>query len=217
MGGSSTKCFGWRFILLQPWRWLHRKFWKRLIWKVQNKIFYGRCFSWVSPAFRWNFWVYSKVSELTYQWWIYHTFWLVKSKQNESNWKYDPANGYWRGEYGVLVYEDSTTLASFSAMIIEFHNLQKLFERDFLKMVSAVFEKIYKNFSICHVHLNNCCGIASLDGIEIPRVIEVSFVRNDLIDKFSSKTPISLPHNLDSKNIDKNEDIVMPEMWWKSE
>jgi hypothetical protein len=142
--------------------------------------------------------------------------WLIQSKvsQDENMLLQMDIEG---GEYDVLVYEDSTTLASFSVMIIEFHGLQKLFERDFLKMVSAVFEKIYQNFSICHVHPNNCCGIASLDGIDIPRVMEVSFIRNDLIDKFSNKKPLSLPHHLDSKNVAKNEDIVMPKIWWKSE
>ena len=119
------------------------------------------------------------------------------------------------GEFDVLIYEDSDTLASFSAMVIEFHNLQKLFEHDFLKMVTAIFEKVYKNFSICHVHPNNCCGIASLDGIEIPRVIEVTFIRNDLIDDFSNNNPISLPHPLDSKNVSKNDDISMPTQWWE--
>ena len=121
------------------------------------------------------------------------------------------------GEYDVLIFEDSTTLASFSAMIIEFHNFQKLFERDFLKMVSAVFEKIYKHFSICHVHPNNCCGIASLDDIEIPRIVEVSFINNDLIHKFSNKTPVIIPHKLDSKNVASNNVLIMPEIWWKSE
>ena len=63
-------------------------------------------------------------------------------------------------EYETLTFEDSKLLSSFSVMIIEFHNLQKLFERDFLKTVFSIFEKIYQNFSICHVHPNNCCGIA---------------------------------------------------------
>ena len=121
------------------------------------------------------------------------------------------------GEYDVLSYEDSSTLASFSAMVIEFHNLQKLFERDFLRMVSAIFEKIYKNFSICHVHPNNCCGMASLDGIEIPRIIEVTFIRNDLLDNFANEKSLTLPHPLDSKNIEKNDDISMPIKWWKKE
>ena len=119
------------------------------------------------------------------------------------------------GEYDVLVYEDSKTLASFSVMVIEFHYLQKMFERDFLKMVTAIFEKIYKNFSICHVHPNNYCGIVSLDGIEIPRVIEVTFIRNDLSNNFSNNKPIMLPHPLDSKNIANYEDISMPIEWWK--
>lgn len=121
------------------------------------------------------------------------------------------------GEYDVLIYEDAYTLASFSSMVIEFHNLQKLFERDFLMMVSAVFQKIYKNFKICHVHPNNCCGIASLDGIEIPRVIEVTFLRNDLVDRFSNKKPLTLPHPLDFKNVANNVEISMPSIWWMSE
>lgn len=119
------------------------------------------------------------------------------------------------GEYDVLIYEDSSTLTSFSVMVIEFHNLQKLFEKDFLRMVSSIFAKIYKNFSICHVHPNNCCGIASLDGIDIPRVIEVTFVRNDLVDGLRNGRELKLPHPLDSKNVEHNEDIYMPPEWWR--
>jgi len=120
-------------------------------------------------------------------------------------------------EYDVLTFEDSSTLSKFSTMTIEFHNLQKMFEQDFLRMVSAIFEKIYKDFSICHVHPNNCCGVASMDGIEIPCVIEVTFIRNDLIRAVYSKNPINLPHRLDSKNVEENKDIIMPNVWWKSE
>ena len=119
------------------------------------------------------------------------------------------------GEYDVLVHEDSEVLKSFSIMVIEFHNLHKLFEEDFLRMVSAIFEKIYKNFSICHVHMNNFCYIETSGGIEVPPVIEVSFIRNDLIDKVLSEKPIRLPHNLDSRNSLYERDTVMPEIWWK--
>lgn len=118
------------------------------------------------------------------------------------------------GEYDVLVYEDADTLGQFSTMIIEFHGLQKLFTYDFLKMFSAIFEKIYKHFSICHVHPNNCCGIAELNGISVPRVFEVTFIRNDLLKKYANNKKITLPHPLDRKNTE-NEDILMPEIWWK--
>ena len=119
------------------------------------------------------------------------------------------------GEYDVLTFEESSTLSKFSTMTIEFHNLQKMFERDFLRMVSGIFEKIYKDFSICHVHPNNCCGVACLDGIDIPCVIEVTFIRNDLIQGLWSKNPIILPHRLDNKNVEEKKDIIMPDIWWK--
>lgn len=119
------------------------------------------------------------------------------------------------GEYDVLTFETAETLGRFSTMVIEFHDLQNIFERHFLQMISSIFEKIYQNFSICHVHPNNCCGIANLNGVDVPRVIEVSFVRNDLIDSFKCDSEVILPHALDRKNVKKNKDITMPEVWWK--
>jgi len=121
------------------------------------------------------------------------------------------------GEYDVLVYEDSETLASFSILVIEFHNLKKLFDRDFLKMVSGIFQKLFKNFSICHVHPNNHSRLVSLYGVDVPEVIEVTFVRNDQLHKCRSHQAVCLPHNLDSKNSVDSDDLIMPEIWWKSE
>ncbi|MGA1235083.1 MAG: hypothetical protein ACO3VR_14295, partial [Lutimaribacter sp.] len=72
-----------------------------------------------------------------------------------------------------------------------------------------------KNFSICHVHPNNCCGITELDGVGIPRVMEVTFVRNDVLQTIRTSDPITLPHPLDVKNVSHLEEIVMPEIWWK--
>jgi len=118
------------------------------------------------------------------------------------------------GEYDVLTFEDSQTLASFSTMVIEFHRLDQMFQPNFLKMMSAIFEKIYKNFSICHVHPNNCCGIETFDGVPVPRVMEVTFIRNDLVPSYLAKS-IELPHELDRKNVLRKDDLIMPEIWWK--
>lgn len=118
-------------------------------------------------------------------------------------------------EYDVLGYESAETLASFSILTIKLHDLNKLFEKDFLRLVSIIFDKIFKNFSICHVHPNNCCGIIELDGVGIPRVMEVTFVRNDVLQTIRTSDPITLPHPLDVKNVSHLEEIVMPEIWWK--
>jgi len=119
------------------------------------------------------------------------------------------------GEYDVFSFEDSSTLASFSTLIIEFHNLERLFNKPFLQIFSSIFEKIYKNFSICHVHPNNGCGLLTIKDITVPKVMEVTFIRNDLLANLKTNNEISLPHSLDSKNAPDKPDIVMPELWWK--
>lgn len=118
------------------------------------------------------------------------------------------------GEYDVLCYEDAVVFNSFDILIIEFHWLDKMFKPMFLKMLSAIFEKLYANFSICHAHPNNCCGIVKYKNIRIPRVLEVTFINNRCA-PLQKDTPISLPHILDQPNVQTNPDISMPELWWK--
>ena len=119
------------------------------------------------------------------------------------------------GEYDVLATESDTTLERFSVMVIEFHSLENMLDHYFLKLLAGIFEKLYKKFSVCHVHPNNCCGTVNLSKIEIPRVIEVTFIRNDLLDNFGTKSQISLPHTLDRRNVEDRPDISMPECWWR--
>jgi len=117
-------------------------------------------------------------------------------------------------EYEVLSYESSEKLSSFTTLIIEFHELHKLFETEFLRTCTSIFEKIYLNFSICHAHPNNCCGIAEIGEIKVPRVMEVVFIRNDLVSRFKNKKKIVLPHEFDCKNMKHLPDLKMPKEWY---
>lgn len=119
------------------------------------------------------------------------------------------------GEFPVLMCEPRKLLGSFSILAIEFHGLERLNDPRFLKLLTAIFDKIYLDFSICHVHPNNCCGIVLVDGEAVPRVMEVTFVRNDLLEKCKSEKPVSLPNPLDRKNVPSSPDIIMPEIWWR--
>lgn len=78
-----------------------------------------------------------------------------------------------------------------------------------------MFEKLYRNFSICHVHPNNCCGIKTINGVEIPRVFEVTFLRNYHVARLRRDGRPSLPHPLDRKNVETKDDIAMPPIWWQ--
>ena len=118
-------------------------------------------------------------------------------------------------EYDVLIIESEHILKKFSIMVIEFHAMENIFDKFFLKTLSSIFEKIYRDFSICHVHPNNCGEIVSYGEIEVPKVIEVTFIRNDHLKELAIKNLITLPHELDNKNVKDKKDIYMPEKWWK--
>lgn len=118
-------------------------------------------------------------------------------------------------EYDVLLFEDSSILAKFTVIVIEFHYVERLFQTDFFRMFDAILEKLYKNFSICHMHPNNCCGSVSFKNINIVRTFELTFIRKDLIGQTTNHSQFSLPHPLDWKNVTNKPDIEMPFQWYQ--
>ena len=100
---------------------------------------------------------------------------------------------------------------------IEFHGVDSLPLTEFFKIITVCFEKLFRDFSICHVHPNNCCGVENFDGLEIPRIFEVTFIRNDLVEELRIADSISLPHELDRKNVSHHDDIEMPKIWWEED
>ncbi|WP_286910430.1 FkbM family methyltransferase [Roseovarius sp.] len=119
-------------------------------------------------------------------------------------------------EYDVLTLESAETLRRFNCMVIEFHGVQEIFHANFFRVFSAIFDKIFQNFSICHLHPNNYYGTIINHGIATPQIMEITFVRNDMIAAHKTDGPIQLPHPLDRPNVAEKPDIIMPDIWWKS-
>ena len=117
-------------------------------------------------------------------------------------------------EYDVLIREDTDFLKRFDCLVIEFHGLEKLWDVMNFRMISSVFDKLLLEFVVVHAHPNNCCGIYLKDGIGIPRVAEFTFLRRDILGCYEKQRNIILPHPLDRKNVGKNDDLVMPNIWW---
>lgn len=116
-------------------------------------------------------------------------------------------------EYFVLLNMSNELINRFRIIVIEFHSLQKIWNSEFYSLVSTAFNKLLQTHTCIHIHPNNCCGIDIQDGIEIPRVAEFTFIRND---RFTTKTPeTSFPHPLDFDNLDK-EHIALPKNWYSS-
>jgi len=115
-------------------------------------------------------------------------------------------------EFETLLSASSQLLSQFRIMIIEFHYLQELFNKPFFVLASKVFQKLLQTHSVVHIHPNNCCGSIKSHGLEIPRVAELTFHRNDRFERASYRQVF--PHPLDSDNTRKST-LVLPECWYR--
>ena len=115
-------------------------------------------------------------------------------------------------EYHVLCNISDSLLERFRILIIEFHNLDQLWNRGFLSLVAPIFSRILKTHYCVHLHPNNCCGSIVRGGLEIPRVMEFTFLRKDRV---SSPLPIfhGYPHPLDIENTPRPP-LILPPCWW---
>ena len=119
------------------------------------------------------------------------------------------------GEFDVLIESDKSLLRRFRMMVIEFHHMESIFERNNLPLLRALFAKLHQDFDIVHLHANNYHGIAESCGVGIPPIFEITYLRRDRVANLAIGGPILLPHPLDKPNVPDVSDIVMPELWWR--
>jgi hypothetical protein len=116
------------------------------------------------------------------------------------------------GEFEALLNMSDSLIRQFRIMVIEFHYLHQLWNKPWFLLVERVFRKLLASHSVTHIHPNNCCGSFRSAELEIPRVAEFTFHRNDRI-----KHPVSsltFPHPLDADNTAKKTLILHP-CWYR--
>ena len=114
-------------------------------------------------------------------------------------------------EFDAINQTHLKTLSRFRILIIEFHELQKLFEDKYFKKANLAFKKILKEYTCVHIHPNNCCGKREIHNIEIPVVAEFTFIRKDRV-KVLGKIE-KFPNEMDRDNVEGNT-LVLPEIWY---
>ncbi len=116
-------------------------------------------------------------------------------------------------EYRSLPATNATTLKRFRIILLEIHRLDRLYNPAFFRLFKRTMEKLMVDFTIVHNHPNNCCGSVSISGVEVPRVLELTFLRKDRI---KEATPaLEFPHKLDWDNVPDKAPLVLPEVWYK--
>ncbi len=117
-------------------------------------------------------------------------------------------------EYEVIFAAGRDTLRRFRILVIEFHDLHRMIERHYFKIVDMTFSKLLQDFYVVHIHPNNDQPLYSYKGIQIPPIAEFTFLRQDRVQHLKPRT--SFPHPLDVKNVRQNPDYPLPACWYQS-
>ncbi|MAJ22281.1 MAG: hypothetical protein CBC24_00565 [Candidatus Pelagibacter sp. TMED64] len=117
-------------------------------------------------------------------------------------------------EIGVIYNTSEEYLKKFKILVIEFHDFHFLGNLFGIRILDEVFSKLLKNFSICHIHPNNCCGKTNLNNMTIPSIMEITFINNEEV-QYKKLVKHTFPHKLDVKNVIKKKDIILPEIFYK--
>ncbi|WP_051153553.1 FkbM family methyltransferase [Litoreibacter arenae] len=114
-------------------------------------------------------------------------------------------------EYDVLNAASDDILSRFRIIVIEYHDLDKVFDREQFDKMSATVTRLAKTHVLCHLHSNNVVPNFHIKGREVARLVEATYLRRDRI-KAATK-PAQVPHPLDQRNVEENDDVPTPSFW----
>jgi hypothetical protein len=118
-------------------------------------------------------------------------------------------------EYEVFLSASEALMRRFRIIVAEFHQLDQLWNRPFFNLAGHTFDKILQTHACVHIHPNNNIRPIKKDGIEIPPVMEFTFLRRDRIGYSSYET--IYPHALDYDNIPYKPPMMLPKCWYGQE
>jgi FkbM family methyltransferase len=114
-------------------------------------------------------------------------------------------------EYEVLLAASAELLARFRIIVLEVHAVQAWAQPQFMRIAEALFDRLLHRFHVVHLHPNNCCGLVRIRTFTAPRVFELTLHRKDRGPAIGYAT--RFPHPLDSANVARADDLVVPSAW----
>jgi hypothetical protein len=82
-------------------------------------------------------------------------------------------------EWQVFANIPSDVLSKFKQIVIELHGFQRLADMKFANLVRTALFNLSTSHRVTHVHANNFAPWASVGGVPVPSVLEVSLARLD--------------------------------------
>ena len=114
-------------------------------------------------------------------------------------------------EYDILSRVPDGILERFRIILIEFHDFDKVFNKEYFEKFKLTFENLEKSHTICHLHCNNSAPYILFNETVIAPVFELTYLRNDRINTQLEKAII--PNKLDQPNCKKTPNPQTPNFW----
>ncbi len=110
-------------------------------------------------------------------------------------------------EYPAIQALTEEEISQFTQISMEIHDLQNLlFDAEKHFLIKECLEKILRHMYCVHTHANNVGWVAERNGVSVPVLLEVSFIRKDMADDFQRtdqlRTDLDAPNNPEIPEID---------------
>lgn len=118
------------------------------------------------------------------------------------------------GEWEILKSK-KTNLDAFGIVIVEFHGFHLAARLlSFFRFIKPTFQRLLRDFEVFHIHPNNGRGKINIHGIDMPEIMEITFVSKKLANFNGGKTAYKrLPSYFDSDNVPENPKIEPLRGW----
>lgn len=116
-------------------------------------------------------------------------------------------------EYEAFLTASTELLRRFRIMVVEFHDLERLFCEPLFPFYRLVFEKLLATHTCVHIHPNNYCSLIKVDGLEMLQMAEFTFLRNDRVRPAGYAR--EFPHPLDRDNTNRQR-VVLPPAYYRT-
>ena len=115
-------------------------------------------------------------------------------------------------ELEVLSSMRTETLRKFRIIVLELHDLERIFHQPILTLYQSVINKILENFVVAHIHPNNAFKKVIRNNIDIPPLLEITFLNKSRV-KCKETIYANYPHSKDAPNVLGKKDIKLSEHW----
>jgi hypothetical protein len=93
-------------------------------------------------------------------------------------------------EWEILLHSEAEVLRRFDVLLIEFHNLDRLvFDKNFLESAEILFAKLANDFTNIYCRANNCGGTFAYLLNKMPKVVEITLVKNSQLELWRTLNP----------------------------